>query len=73
MTHRNAADTATRDASADLEWRGSWNELTGKIKQVWGDAIGDPGTVAEGNFREMLGWLQRETGEGIDSIRKKLF
>lgn len=60
------------DAGHDWQWKGTWNEFTGKVKQTWGDMTDDDMKVAEGNFQEMLGRVQRRTGESIEKIREKL-
>jgi len=44
-----------------LEIKGSWNELKGKVKQVYGDLTDDDLTREEGKDDEMLGKLQQKT------------
>ena len=53
-----------------LEIKGSWNELKGKVKQVYGDLTDDDLTREEGKDDEMLGKLQQKTGKTRDDLVK---
>ncbi len=53
--------------------RGTWNEFVGKARRLWGHMTDDEMSVAEGNYQELLGRIQRKTGESLADIRKKLF
>jgi len=53
-----------------LEIKGSWNELKGKVKQVYGDLTDDDLTREEGKDDEMLGKLQQKTGKTKDDLVK---
>lgn len=57
----------------DLQWKGTWNELKGILKEFWGDLTDDDLDVAEGEFEQLLGRVQRKTGESIETIREKVF
>lgn len=61
------------DASVDLQWNGTWDELKGKAKRLWGTLTDDDVDVAEGNVQEFFGKVQKSTGETIEDIRAKLF
>lgn len=56
----------------DLQIKGKWNELKGKVKQAYGDLTEDDLTHEEGKDDELLGKLQQKTGKGRDELVKWL-
>jgi uncharacterized protein YjbJ (UPF0337 family) len=66
-------DSGMEKSAADLEWKGSWNELKGVLKEAWGDLTDDDLDVAEGQTQELFGRVQRKTGESLEAIRAKVF
>ena len=52
-----------------LEFKGAWNEVKGKLKQKYAQLTDDDVTFEEGKEDELLGRLQRRTGETKESIR----
>jgi len=55
----------------DLQIKGKWNEIKGKVKQAYGDLTEDDLTHEEGKDDE-LGKLQQKTGKGRDELVKWL-
>jgi uncharacterized protein YjbJ (UPF0337 family) len=53
-----------------LEFRGTWNELKGKLKQKYAQLTDDDLLFAEGQDEELLGRLQKRLGEGKERIRQ---
>lgn len=53
-------------------WKGNWNELRGKMKQAWGDLTDDDLMYEEGKEDELVGRVERRTGETKDAIRRKI-
>jgi uncharacterized protein YjbJ (UPF0337 family) len=51
---------------------GSWNEITGKLRSKWGQLTGDDLQSARGNVDELVGLIQRKTGESRDAIQQYL-
>jgi uncharacterized protein YjbJ (UPF0337 family) len=51
---------------------GSWNELTGKIKERWGEVTDSELSQAEGNFEQLIGLIQWKTGETRADIERWL-
>jgi uncharacterized protein YjbJ (UPF0337 family) len=51
---------------------GSWNEITGKLRNKWGQLTGDDLQSARGNVDELVGLIQRKTGESRDAIQQYL-
>lgn len=52
-----------------LNFKGSWNEVKGKIKQKYGQLTDDDLTFSEGKDDEMLGRLQNKLGESKENLR----
>jgi len=52
------------------ELKGHWNELRGQIKEKWGQLTDDELRQAEGNTDQLIGLIQRKTGEGREQITK---
>lgn len=57
---------------ADLQLKGKWNEIKGKVKQAYADLTDDDLTYQEGKDDELLGKLQQKTGKGRDELVKWL-
>lgn len=52
--------------------QGNWNEIVGKIKTKWGQLTNDDLQQAHGNVDQLVGLIQRKTGEARSSIEKYL-
>jgi len=52
------------------ELKGHWNELRGRIKEKWGQLTDDELRQAEGNTDQLIGLIQRKTGEGREQITR---
>jgi uncharacterized protein YjbJ (UPF0337 family) len=52
------------------ELKGRWNEIRGQIKQKWGQLTDDDLRQAEGNTDQLIGLIQRKTGEGREQISR---
>ena len=52
-----------------LELKGTWNETKGKLKQKYADLTDDDLLFEEGKEEELLGRLQKRTGETKEAIR----
>ena len=55
-----------------LQFKGSWNEVKGKLKQKYAQLTDDDLTFAEGKDEELLGRLQQRLGKTKDDVRKEL-
>lgn len=53
-----------------LELKGRWNELKGNVKQKWAQLTDDDLLFEEGKEEEVLGRIQKRTGESKDNIRE---
>ncbi|MGB3465228.1 MAG: CsbD family protein [Cyclobacteriaceae bacterium] len=56
----------------DLQIKGNWNELKGKMKQKYGNLTDDDLTFAEGKSDEMLGKLQQKTGKSKEELKSEI-
>ena len=51
---------------------GNWNEIKGKIKQKYGVLTDDELTYLDGKKDELIGLIQKKTGETKDEIKKTI-
>lgn len=54
--------------SKELQLKGNWNELKGKIKQKYADLTDDDLKYEEGKDDELLGRLQQKIGKTKDEV-----
>ena len=52
-----------------LQFKGSWNEIKGKLKQSYGNLTDDDLTFAEGKDDELLGRLQKKLGKSKEEVK----
>jgi uncharacterized protein YjbJ (UPF0337 family) len=55
-----------------LQFKGSWNEVKGKLKQKYAQLTDDDLTFAEGQDEELLGRLQQRLGKTKEDLRNEL-
>ena len=53
-----------------LEIKGDWNITKGKLKQKWATLTEDDLQFAEGKQEELLGRMQKRTGETREAVEK---
>ena len=51
---------------------GQWNELAGQIREKWGDLTDQELQQVRGNGQQLLGLIQRKTGESREAIERQL-
>jgi uncharacterized protein YjbJ (UPF0337 family) len=51
-----------------LEIKGDWNIIKGKLKQKWADLTDDDLQYVEGKKDELLGRIQKRTGQTREAI-----
>lgn len=56
----------------NLQLKGNWNVLKGKLKQKYGDLTEDDLTYVEGKEDELLGTIQKKTGKTKDELAGEL-
>ena len=52
--------------------KGNWNIAKGKIKQEWGDLTDDDLDYKEGKEDELVGQIQKKTGESKERVNEFL-
>lgn len=55
-----------------LQFKGSWNEIKGKLKQSYGSLTDDDLVFAEGKDDELLGRLQKRLGKTKEEVREMI-
>ena len=56
----------------NLNLKGRWNEIKGKLKMKYGQLTDDDLTFAEGKEDEMLGRLQQRLGKSKEDVRREI-
>jgi uncharacterized protein YjbJ (UPF0337 family) len=51
-----------------LQFKGSWNEVKGKLKQKYAQLTDDDLTYAEGKEDELVGRLQKKLGKSAEEV-----
>lgn len=52
--------------------KGQWKQLTGRIKEKWGDLTDDDLQVAEGNAEYLAGKIQERYGLAKDEAERQV-
>jgi uncharacterized protein YjbJ (UPF0337 family) len=55
-----------------LELKGNWNITKGKLRQKWADLTDDDLNYAEGKSDELVGRIQKRTGQARDDVERTL-
>lgn len=55
-----------------LEFKGTWNEVKGKLKQKYADLTEDDLKYTEGMKDQLLGKLQKKLGKSRDELIKEI-
>ena len=55
-----------------LQFKGSWNEVKGKLKQKYARLTDDDLTFAEGKDDELLGRLEKQLGKTKEELRMEI-
>ena len=55
-----------------LEFEGDWNVIKGTLKQKWAKLTDDDLQYAEGKQEELLGRIQKVTGETREAVQKAI-
>jgi uncharacterized protein YjbJ (UPF0337 family) len=48
--------------------QGNWKEIKGKLRERWGQLSNDELESAHGNVEQLVGFIQRRTGEARESV-----
>ena len=50
--------------------QGNWNEIKGKLRSKWGELTDDDVQIFNGNLEQLVGTIQRKTGEAREHIEQ---
>jgi uncharacterized protein YjbJ (UPF0337 family) len=50
--------------------KGNWNQITGKVKEKYGEITDDDLKRAEGQEDQLVGVIQEKTGESKEKIKE---
>lgn len=50
--------------------KGNWNQITGKLKEKYGDLTDDDIKKSEGQVDQLMGIIQEKTGESKEKIKE---
>ena len=56
----------------NLQFKGSWNEVKGKLKQKYARLTDDDLKFAEGKDDELLGRLEKQLGKTKEELRMEI-
>jgi uncharacterized protein YjbJ (UPF0337 family) len=56
----------------ELNFKGNWNELKGKLKQKYAQLSDDDLAFAEGKEDELMGRLQQKLGKTKEDLRREI-
>jgi uncharacterized protein YjbJ (UPF0337 family) len=56
----------------NLQLKGNWNIAKGKLKQKWADLTDDDLDYVEGKEEELIGRIQKRTGQEREEIEKAI-
>ncbi|HXG36325.1 MAG TPA: CsbD family protein [Dehalococcoidia bacterium] len=55
-----------------LKTQERWEQVSGRIKSVWGNITDDDIKASEGNIQALIGKIKERTGESIETINDRL-
>jgi uncharacterized protein YjbJ (UPF0337 family) len=55
-----------------LQMKGNWNIAKGKLKKQWGNLTDDDLKFEEGKDDELIGRIQKRTGQTREAVEKAL-
>ncbi|MFB6356472.1 MAG: CsbD family protein [bacterium] len=60
------------DSAKSQELKGKWKQFKGKIRETWGELTGDRLDQYRGQFDQLVGYVQSETGKARGKIRDRV-
>ena len=73
LLHGSRKETAENNKTkrmTKLEIKGDWNIIKGNLKQKWAKLTDDDLQYAEGKQEELIGRIQKRTGETREAVEK---
>jgi uncharacterized protein YjbJ (UPF0337 family) len=72
MSAANDTNNTTQNIMTTLEIKGDWNITKGKLKQKWAKLTDSDLQYAEGKQDELIGRIQKCTGETREAVEKAI-
>ena len=60
------------DKSTELNLKGNWNQVKGKLQQKYGELTNDDLAYTEGKETELYGRLQKKMGKSMDEVKSEI-
>jgi uncharacterized protein YjbJ (UPF0337 family) len=60
------------DNSTTQKWEGRWDQLSGRVKKLWGSITDDDLMKVKGDYERTVGLIKERTGEAREKIEKRL-
>ncbi len=54
------------------KWEGRWDQLKGRVRQLWGDLTDDDLNRARGEYDQVIGLIRERTGQTREEIERRL-
>jgi uncharacterized protein YjbJ (UPF0337 family) len=70
--HADRTNTTGGFVMDKLEIKGDWNVIKGTLKQKWAKLTDDDLQYAEGKQEELIGRIQKVTGETREAVQKAI-
>ena len=70
LAANSSQPTTESTVMTTLEIKGDWNITKGKLKQKWAHLTDDDLQFAEGKADELIGRIQKRTGETREAVEK---
>jgi uncharacterized protein YjbJ (UPF0337 family) len=56
----------------DLQIKGNWNEVKGKLKEKYSSLVEDDALYAEGKLDQLIGRIQEKSGQSKEVIKNEM-
>ncbi len=56
----------------NIQLKGNWNQITGTLKEKYGELTDDDFKIAEGKVEELVGMLQKKTGKAKEELIEEI-
>lgn len=60
-----------KDATCQ-KWEGRWDQLKGRVREVWGELTNDDLDRLQGDYEQVVGLIKERTGQTREQIEKQL-
>jgi len=58
--------------TSGLKWEGRWDQLSGKVRELWGNLTDDDLARAKGSYEQTVGVIKERTGLDREEIERRL-